>query len=171
MTIGLTRIVSAILKEQAARGNGASKKAVSSAVWGKIEQRGGPTKIGIGRAAITLGCLYYIGNEIQRQLKTKVTERDVKHLSSGGIPSELRRFLGHIPRWLTVDEGSDPVWVHWTNATVQHWQANAALKRKKANQSLASAQRSLAIANYMATKGIKRLGQVLEEREERDVAA
>jgi len=152
----LTKLVHAVLAREL---NQVTKRGATAVVWSKLEQRGGPTSVGIGRAALTVGCMYFIGTEIQRQLRAKISEREAR----GNFSADLVKLLGRVPRWLSISDGADPVWVHWTKATAADWRASAVLKRRKANQTIISARCSTKVADYMEAHGIKTLDQLLDK--------
>jgi hypothetical protein len=149
-----------------ARGGSATKSDVAVRVWTRIEKLGGPSKYGIGLAAMTMGCMHYINAEVTRQFKSSLTDHEFEYILPGRLPDELISIVagGKVQRWIAIEEGTDAMWVYWRKATVEHWQANAGMKKRKADQTQVAAQYSKEIADYMETHGIKSLGDVFKEK-------
>src|SRR4029077_14750969 len=115
-------------------------------------------------SAMIMGCMYYINNEVLRQFKCSLTDHEIEYILPTTMPVELIKMMGRVPRWIAIEDGSDALWIYWRTATPQHWQANANLKRKKAEQTLVAARFSIEVADYMEAHGITKLGDVFREK-------
>lgn len=160
----LTALVQATLKSEARSGK-TTKRGASALVWMKFEKLGGPTTFGIGRAAVTAGCMYYINRELDRQLKTNLTDHEIQYVLPSKIPDELKTLVGRLPRWFSIEDGPDAIWIHWQSARPEHVRANYELKRKKAEQTMRTAILSRDLANYMEAHSIATLGQIFREKD------
>jgi len=69
--------------------------------------------------------------------------------------------LHRLPAWIAVEEGSDARWVPSLRATAHEWRDNAALKMKKAEQTIRQADLSTDIANYLAAYGFDSLDEAM----------
>lgn len=160
----LAALVTSVLKLEA-RYSGKTTKAGSAAlVWKRLEKSGGPSAFGLGSSAMIMGCMYYINTELHRQLKANLTEHEIEYIPPTTIPKDLIKLMGRVPRWIAIEEGNDALWMYWRSATYEHWTANAQLKRRKAEQTLASARFSVDLADYMETHGIHTLGQIFRDK-------
>jgi hypothetical protein len=157
------KAVSDVLKTAARHGETTRNSAVTL-TWGKIEKLGGPSKFGIGTSAMIMGCKQIISAEVGRQFRSNLTEHEVEYILPTRVPRDLVAILGRVPHWIAIEEGSDALWMHWRKATADHWQANADLKRRKAEQTLNAARYSVEIADYLQAHGIRKLGDVFREK-------
>ena len=146
----LIRHVAHVLKAKAKKGT-TTKRDAAALVWRRVESLGGPTSIGIGRAAVTMACLHLIEAEINRQFKSGLTEHLQKFKLSinPSCPIEIRESLHKIPSWIATSEGDGAIWVPSLQATPDNWLANAILKQKKAMQTERKAAVSLEIGQYL----------------------
>jgi hypothetical protein len=159
----VTEVVKAVLKNQKRLGT-TTKTAATTMTWQKIKDTGGPTKYGIGAAAMHIGCLHVIEGEVTRQLKTQLSDHEIEYILPKKMPEELKDILGKFPRWFAIEEGPDALWVHWEKATRDHWIANAQLKQKKAEQTRNAARAILDIVEWLELHGLRSLGDVFREK-------
>ena len=152
-----------VLKTKARAGS-TTKSTASTLVWQRIKDTGGPTRYGIGTAAMIIGCKHVIDLEVTRQFKTNLSEHEIEFILPTTIPADLIKIMGRVPRWIAIEEGPDAMWMYWRAATPRHWKANADMKRKKAEQTLVAARYSQEIADYLETHGISKLGDVFRDK-------
>lgn len=160
----IAKMVKGVLKTEAGKSGRTTKKSATLMVWGKMEKMGGPTKFGIGVAAMITACQYIIANEVSKQFKHTLTDHEVEYILPGKIPAELTEILGKFPRWIAIEEGADAIWVYWLKARQEHWQANAALKHEKSFQTLNAARAITDIAEFMHRHGFTTLGELFREK-------
>jgi hypothetical protein len=130
-------------------------------VHGKIEKAGGPTKFGIGAAALRMALLHVIETEVARQLKQMLTEHEYLHRLPAGTPMEIIAALGKTPRWIAVSEGTDAQWVFALMASPEQWMANAQLKYKKAAQTKDRARESEEISLFLKAHRFASLAEAM----------
>lgn len=159
----LEALVRGVLKDEARKGS-TTKHGAATRVWSRVERLGGPSKFGIGTGAMVMGCMHYINNEVLRQFKSSLTDHEIEYILPMKLPDELIKMMVRVPRWIAIEDGSDALWMYWRMATAVHWQANAQLKRKKAEQTLTAARFSVEVADYMEAHGISMLGNVFREK-------
>jgi|SRR5215831_3013140 len=154
----LDRQVGIVLAQQAARGI-TTKHDCVGLVWRRIENMGGPHAVGVGKAAVIIGCQHYIGAEVSRQFKRAPNEDALTYIR-GAIPAELCQMLGRCTSWIAIAEGPGADWVPWKVAEPLHWFMNYELKRKKAEATMAAARASLEVHDYLQTHGIRCFGDI-----------
>ena len=137
-----------VLKLKAKEGK-TTKHDVVLMVHGKIEKAGGPSKFGIGLAALRMALLHVIETEVGRQLKTTMTEHEFRFVLPAATPMEVIAALGKTPRWIAISDGIDAIWKFALTATPGDWLANASLKYKKAQQTRDKARESEEIARFL----------------------
>jgi hypothetical protein len=150
--------VRAVLKRKERDGRTTKNDAVIE-VLGKIEKMGGPTKYGIGTAMMLMAIRHIIEAEVSRQFKGGLTEHEYLHVLPAGTPMEFIAALRKVPRWIAINEGSDAEWRFSLRASPDDWRKNAAMKIKKARQTLNRADESEEIAMFL----IKHKFSCLEE--------
>jgi hypothetical protein len=156
----LIQAVRSVLNTKARAGQ-TTKRDATIMVMKKIESAGGPTKFGIGAAAMRMALQSIIEGEVTRQLKMGLTDHETEFRLPSSTPREIVAALGKVPRWLAISEGSEAYWVFSLQATPEHWSRNAALKEKKAQQTLTKANVSLDIARFLAMHRYGSLSEVL----------
>lgn len=156
----LADAVEHVLKLKARSGSTTKHDAVLL-VHGRIERAGGPTRFGIGTAALRMALMHVIEAEVSRQLKQTLTEHEYKHVLPSSTPMEVIAALGRTPRWIAVSDGSDAIWKFSLSAGVDDWRANAALKYKKASQTLNKARESDEIAMFLSTHSFSCLAEAM----------
>jgi hypothetical protein len=144
----LINAVRAVLNVKAREGK-TTKKAATLSVMGKIDKAGGPTKFGIGAAAMRMALAHIIDLEVTRQLKMGLTEHEYKYVLPTSTPMEIIAALGKVPRWIAISDGTEAIWVPALHATPTHWMNNSSLKEKKAQQTQAKANISIDIARFL----------------------
>jgi hypothetical protein len=148
-----------VLKMKAKNGQ-TTKQDAAQLVWRKIENTGGPGAYGIGRAAVTMACLHIIETEVTRQFKIVVSEHVRQFIIPKHMPMEIVRALDKIPGWIAIEEGRGALWKYSLKATSQDWDRNFEMKDKKAEQTHTSALLSLDISRFLASNGVRTLGQI-----------
>lgn len=137
-----------VLKIKAKEGK-TTKHDVTIMVHGRIEKAGGPTKFGIGAAALRMALLHVIDTEVARQLKSTLTDHEYKFVLPASTPMEMVAALGKTPRWIAISDGSEAIWKFSLQASPEDWMANATLKLKKAQQTRDKASESEEIALFL----------------------
>ncbi len=144
-----------------AREGRTTKHDVTLMVHGRIERLGGPTRFGIGAAALRMALLHVIETEVGRQLKQTLTEHEYMHRLPAATPMEIIAALGRCPRWIAISEGTDAIWKFALTASPEDWLANARLKHKKALQTRDRALESEEIADFLRTHRFSCLAEAL----------
>lgn len=152
--------VRSVLKTKARVGQ-TTKQEATILVINKIDKAGGPTKYGIGAAAMRMALMHIVQAEVTRQFKTPLSEHAETFVLPKSEPVELLKKFGAVPEWIAIEEGKDAVWIYSLKATIPHWIANAQLKHKKAAQTAAKGDISLEIAMYLEEHGLKSLADVI----------
>jgi hypothetical protein len=152
--------VQRVLKLKAKQGKTTKNDAVLM-VYGKIEQTGGPTKYGIGAAAMRMALKHIIEVEVSRQLKSNLSEHEYKFILPASTPMEVIAALGRAPRWIAIEEGPNAIWKFSLTASPDDWMANAGLKYKKAQQTRGKAQESEEIAVFLRMHKFNSLAEAL----------
>jgi hypothetical protein len=152
--------VQAVLKIKARSGQ-TTKNSTTHLVWKKIEKMGGPTKYGIGAAAMHMAVLHIIENEVTRQLKMPLTDHARDFVLPPSIRADVKDVLVKVPRWIAIEDGPDAIWMNTLAARHEHWQANAQLKEKKAVQTQMKANISLEVALFLETNGFANLDEAI----------
>jgi hypothetical protein len=158
----LVNAVRSVLMTKARDGK-TTKKDATLLVMKRIENMGGPTKFGIGAAAMRMALNYLIEGEITRQLKMGLTEHEYKFVMPASTPMEIVAALGKVPRWIAIGDGSEAQWVPTLQASPEDWLLNSELKEKKAQQTQAKANVSLDIARFLAMNKFKSLQEALHK--------
>ena len=158
----LVEAVHHVLHKKARNGQ-TTKREATLDVLGRIEKAGGPTKFGIGAAAMRMALSYLVENEITRQLKFGLTEHEFKHVLPASTPTEVIAALGKTPRWIAINDGSEAIWQFSLMASAEHWFQNAALKEKKAHQTQAKADVSSEIARFLVMNKFNSLAEALHK--------
>lgn len=144
-----------------ARNGSTTKHDAALLVHGKIEKAGGPTKFGIGAAALRMALMHVIENEVGRQLKLTMTDHEYRHVLPASTPMEIIATIGRAPRWIAINEGIDAIWKFSLHATPDDWRANAALKHRKAAQTLNKARESEEIALFLSKHNFSCLAEAM----------
>lgn len=155
----LAECVRGVLKTKARAGS-TTKSEATILVMNKIDKVGGPTKFGIGAAALRLALANIVNTEVSRQFKSSISE----HAQTFILPKDETDILSQferIPGWIAIEEGADALWVFSLKARPEHWMANAQMKEKKALQTIERANFSMEVAMYLETHGFKSLEDVL----------
>jgi hypothetical protein len=155
----LIECVRSVLKLQRRTGQTTKNGAVILAMK-KIEDKGGPTKFGIGAAAMRMALHHIIGTEVTRQFKAPLSEHAAEYVLPKSAPAEIVAAFGKIPEWIAIDEGGDALWIYALKARPEHWLANARLKDRKAQQTIAKANFSMDIARLLMAHGYSSLGSL-----------
>ena len=156
----LVEAVRAVLNRKIREGK-TTKNDATLAVLGKIDKAGGPTKFGIGAAAVRMAVRHIVEIEVTRQLKLGLTEHEYLHVLPAGTPMEVIAALGKTPRWIAISEGTDAIWIPSLQASPEDWFANAALKEKKAIQTQAKADMSSEIGRFLAAHRFASLAEAM----------
>ena len=160
----LTDAVRYVLKTKARVGQ-TTKTDATQLVVRRIQDTGGPTKYGIGVAALRMALNHIVQVEVTRQFKAGLSDHATTYLlPKNGHADEFAKYLGKLPAWIAVEEGPHAIWVNSLKARPEHWMANALLKEKKAQQTIDRANISTDIAHYLRRYNLKSLEDVLEER-------
>jgi hypothetical protein len=130
-------------------------------VHGKIEKAGGPTKFGIGAAALRMALLHVIETEVSRQLKLTLTDHEYKFRLPASTPMEVIAAIGKTPRWIAITDGAEALWKFSLQGSPEDWLANAALKYKKAQQTRDKARESEEIAMFLRMNRFTCLAEAL----------
>lgn len=160
MTDMLAEAVRSVLARKAREGK-TTKSGATLDVLGRIERAGGPTRFGIGAAAMRMALRHIVEIEVNRQLKQGLTEHEYRHGLSPTTPMEVIAALGKTPRWLAINEGADATWVPALQASPENWFANAMLKEKKARQTQAKADMSSEIGRFLAVHRFSSLAEAI----------
>ncbi len=156
----LAECVRGVLKTKARAGS-TTKTEATILVMNKIDKIGGPTKFGIGAAALRLALANIVTTEVARQFKSSISEHAQTFIlpkdSAGDILSQFDR----IPGWIAIEEGANALWIFSLKAKPEHWMANAEMKEKKAHQTIERANFSFEVAMYLETHGLRSLEDVI----------
>jgi rhodanese-related sulfurtransferase len=156
----LTEAVRSVLKTKARQGQ-TTKSDTTMLVLKRIDNAGGPTKYGIGAAAMRMALSHIVSTEVMRQFKQGLSEHAKEFVLPPAAPAELRQTLGKIPSWIAIEEGHDALWMFALKASRQHWEANARLKEKKAKQTIDRANVSMDVARFLSAHGFRSLEDLL----------
>lgn len=159
MTGQLTEAVRSVLRTEARKGQ-TTKNSATILVLKRIEQAGGPTKFGIGAAAMRMALAHIVGVEITRQFKMPMSDHAVEFILPKTAPADIVAAFGKIPEWIAIEDGCDALWMYALKARAEHWGANAALKEKKAAQTIAKANISLDMQRLLTGYGFKSLEEM-----------
>src|SRR5262245_40687370 len=105
----LITAVRSVLRTKAREGK-TTKRDATLAVIGKIDKAGGPTKFGIGAAAMRMALTHIIDTEVTRQLKMGLTDHETNFVLPANTPRDLIAALGKVPRWIAINDGSEAIW-------------------------------------------------------------
>ena len=156
----LAQAVRGVLKLKAKTGQ-TTKQEATLLVMRKIDKTGGPTKYGIGAAAMRMALVQIIQAEVTRQLKLTLSDHAAEFVLPKSEPTETLRKLGNVPEWIAITEGKNATWRFALKASIENWLANATMKHKKGAQTIAKGNESLDIAMYLEERGYKSLGDVI----------
>lgn len=156
----LARAVYSVLKTKARDGK-TTKREARQAVIGRIDRAGGPTKFGIGAAALRMALVHLVDTELTRQMKMGLTNHETAYVLPASTPTEVIAAIGKIPRWIAINEGPDAIWVPALQATPLQWMDNSALKEKKAQQTQAKADMSTDIARFLISNRFESLEEAM----------
>jgi hypothetical protein len=159
MTGQLAEAVRSVLRTEARKGQ-TTKNSATIMVLRRIEKAGGPTKFGIGAAAMRMALAHLVGVEITRQFKTPLSDHAVEFILPKTAPADIVAAYGKIPEWIAIEEGCDALWMFSLKARAEHWGANASLKEKKAAQTIAKANISLDVQRLLTGYGFKTLEEM-----------
>jgi hypothetical protein len=157
----LIRAVQSVLNTKATRDGQTTKQEAVILVLRRIENAGGPTRFGLGAAAMRMALAHLIEIEVTRQLKQGLTEHEYLHVLPAHTPMEVIAALGKVPRWIAVSEGAEALWIPSLQATPGNWFANAALKERKAAQTQAKADVSTDIGRFLAMNSFNSLAEAI----------
>src|SRR5215831_1449349 len=160
----IARAVAGVLKTLKAKKGQTTKNDATLLTWKKVEQLGGPTAVGVGRAAITMTMLHIIGTEVTRQFKKPLTDHDRDFVLPKTIREDVRDICQKVPAWIAVNEGANAIWVHTLKARTEHWEANGGMKGKKANETQLKADLSLEVALFLIDKGYNTLEEAINSK-------
>lgn len=158
----LISAVRSVLRTKAREGK-TTKRDATLAVLGKIDKAGGPTKFGIGAAAMRMALSHLVDMEVTRQLKMGLTDHEYKFVLPADTPMEVISALGRVPRWIAINDGSDAEWIPALQATPTNWLENSQLKEKKAQQTQAKANTSTDIARFLMMHKFTSLNEALSK--------
>lgn len=158
----LITAVRSVLNMQSRKGK-TTKREASLAVLGKIDKAGGPTKFGIGAAAMRMALTHIVDVEVTRQLKMGMTDHEYRFVLPADTPMEIIAALGKVPRWIAVSDGSEAEWVPALQATPTNWLENSQLKEKKAQQTQAKANVSTDIARFLTMNNFASLEEAISK--------
>jgi hypothetical protein len=156
----VAKAVSDVLRMKAKRGQ-TTKTEATMLTLRKIENLGGPTKFGIGVAAMNMAMMHIVGNEVTRQLKMPLTDHDATFVMPKTIRDEVKEICEKVPRWIAIADGADAIWVHTLKARPEHWEANGNMKNKKAVQTQLKADISTEVALFLIDKGFDNLEEAI----------
>jgi hypothetical protein len=156
----LITAVRSVLRMKAREGK-TTKRDATLAVLGKIDKAGGPTKFGIGAAAMRMALTHIVDIEVTRQLKLGLTDHEYKFVLPAETPMEIIAALGKVPRWIAISDGSEAIWVPALQATAVNWMENSALKEKKAQQTQIKANMSTDIARFLMMNNFSSLEEAI----------
>ena len=154
----LQKEVTSVLLEEARKGT-TTKKGATAIVMRRLEAGGGPGKFGIGPAEMLVCLKEIVGKEVGRQLKSQLPEEFIAGYKWPNAPPSLLAELHRLPAWIAIEEGSDAHWVPSLKALVRHWETNAEIKMKKADQTVRQADVSTDIARYLIAYGFSSLDE------------
>lgn len=155
----LAEAVRSVLKTKARAGT-TTKQDVILMVFNRIENLGGPTKFGIGAAAMRMAVAHLIETEVTRQFKNGLTAHDREFVLPPTTPPEIVKTLGKVPAWIAIEDRANALWMYALKASANHWRINFSLKERKAQQTIARANESLEIAEFLSKSGYSSLGQM-----------
>ena len=158
----LINAVHHVLNLQAKKGK-TTKHDATILVLGRIDKAGGPTKFGIGAAAMRVALTHIVDSEVTRQLKLSLTDHEYKFVLPATTPMEIMAALGKTPRWIAISDGTEAIWVFSLQASPNDWWANARLKHKKAQQTLNKARDSEEIARFLLMHKFSCLAEALSK--------
>ena len=152
----VAKVVGEVLRKQLKNGT-TTKHSVTLQAWKKIEKTGGPTKYGVGAAAMTMAMMHLIETEVTRQLKMPLTDHDAEFRLPASIRADLKDIVVKIPRWIAIEDGKDAIWMSTLKARSEHWRANGVLKERKAAQTQAKANISMEVELFLEVNGFTNL--------------
>jgi hypothetical protein len=158
----LVAAVRAVLKMKAREGK-TTKKDATRAVLGKIDKAGGPTKFGIGAAAMRMALSHIVDTEVTRQLKMGLTDHEAKFVLPASTPTDIIAALGKVPRWIAINDGSEAIWRPSLQASPDDWLLNSELKEKKARQTETKANVSMDIARFLMANKFSSLSEAISK--------
>jgi hypothetical protein len=158
----LAKAVASVLHKEARKGQ-TTRNTATILTMKRIEDAGGPTKFGIGAAAMRMAFKNIVGIEVMRQMKLPVSGHDAEFILPQNLPEEVKVMLFKMPHWIALEEGVDAIWKNWRKATSLDWLANAVMKQKKAHQTLARMRYSEDIALYLEAHNLNTLGDLFGE--------
>jgi hypothetical protein len=156
----IAKAVQAILKTKAKAGQ-TTKSDTALQVWKKIEKTGGPTKYGIGSAAMTMAMMHIIEVEVTRAFKLPLTNHDIEFRLPPSVRADVKAIMQKVPRWIAIDEGKDAIWISTLKATSQHWLMNGQMKEKKAIQTEQKANISIEVGLFLDKNGFENLEEAI----------
>src|SRR5262245_22791620 len=99
----LVAAVPSVLSMKAREGK-TTKRDATLLVLGKIDKAGGPTKFGIGAAAMRVALTHIVDIEVTRQLKIGLTDHETKYVLPADTPAEIITALRRVPRWIAISD-------------------------------------------------------------------
>ena len=158
----VAKVVRDVLRTRLKHGT-TTKQATTLEAWKKIERTGGPSKYGIGAAALTMAMQRIIEVEVTRQLKMPLTDHEKEFVLPATARAELKDIVNKVPRWIAIEDGREALWMSTLKARPEHWRANGALKEKKAEQTEAKADVSNEVAMFLALNGFASLEEAMRK--------
>jgi len=93
-----------------------------------------------------------------------LTDHDAEFVTPKDVRDDVRDIVQKIPRWIAISEGIDALWMHTLKARTEHWEANGAMKTKKANQTQLKADLSIEVALFLLDRGFKTLEEAMRSK-------
>ena len=132
-----------------------TKNAIVLMAYKKIEKLGGPTKFGIGAAAMMMALHHLLEIETTRQMKMPLTDHDAVFRMPVGVRADLKAIMVKIPRWIAIEKGKDALWMAALKARPEHWEANGTLKVDIAEATFNKADVSFEARDYLRANGFQ----------------
>jgi hypothetical protein len=152
----VAKVVQDVLRTKLTVGS-TTKNHVKHLAWKKIEKAGGPSKYGIGTAAMIMAVQDIIEKEVTRQLKMPLTDHDAEFRLPATVSGDLKELVKKIPRWIAIQRGPDAIWMSTLKARPEHWRANGELKETIALQTLDKAEISHEVELFLKLNGFANL--------------
>lgn len=140
-----------------------TKSSAALLAYRKIESLGGPTKFGIGAAAMMMTLLHILETEVTRQMKMPLTDHDAAFRMPPGVAAELKDIMVKIPRWLAIEKAKDALWMSTLKARPEHWAANGSLKVEIGEATLEKADISFEVRDYLRSNGYQSLEEAIAD--------
>ena len=132
-----------------------TKNAIVLMAYKKIEKLGGPTKFGIGAAALMMALHHLLEVETTRQMKMPLTDHDAAFRMPAGARADLKAVMAKIPRWIAIEKGKDALWMSALKARPEHWEANGSLKYDIADATYNKGDVSFEARDFLRANGFR----------------